>query len=779
MLLSVVIPTFNDEQTLSRALDSILHQRDDWPVELIVIDDCSVDGTRAIADDYAQRFQQLVVRQTPRNSGPGGARNLGVSLARGGWILYLDADDEIAPGQLAGLCEHLQQQKADLLAFDWRYAPLEGGAATVALGGRQDKDCLLAPQTERLSAFLGHRIDPSVIYFVWRAGFLAEHRVCFQSGLHEDVDYTFHALSCAQSIVVLDQTVYLKWNRQGSIINTLGERHILGYFDAINHMVRISRQAGRLAQDRAGLIDFSVNVAASRLVRILANPIVKTQPLFPLLQVLYQRVCQLFSLLEQDPTTLVCPGPLETRYYKMLSCFLQGWPLVRSVEQVPSLLDALSTISKKSWSCYDLHHSLFFAPDEIRTCCKRFFYKGRMKGDVVLFKGGVGAEGIHDYQAILAAKQGLHLDINRNQSADCAGCPFLSFADWGSILQDGVRYLSLEYHAVCNMKCTYCSDTYYGGQQVSYDIRQTVRSLGESHALAHCEYIVWGGGEPTLDKQFPELLSQVAGYVPNVRQRIISNASKFSPKVAEMLGKDQAYVVVSIDAGTESTFRQIRQFHGMDRILSHVQRYVQASADNTLIKYIALENNLDLAELQAFVRKVEAFGLQSACFQLSCDFRSAALSVTEISRIAQLAHDLRAAGARWVFIDDLIWQRLPILAASQWQEMQDLLAFAKWDEIVATPARFPEVMIWGTGEQAKLMVTKSRFLREVTICGFVDPRSHAIGKSFMGRSVSPPNVILSSDLPVLIAAVQSTPFIHRQLLAMGVAEERIIATLPL
>lgn len=100
---SVIIPTFNREKTLSRALDSILIQ-EAVAFEVTVIDDGSTDGTRQLIE---QRYPQ-VSYMYQNNQGPSAARNRGIERARGEWIAFLDSDDEWLPGKLKAQLDFFQ-----------------------------------------------------------------------------------------------------------------------------------------------------------------------------------------------------------------------------------------------------------------------------------------------------------------------------------------------------------------------------------------------------------------------------------------------------------------------------------------------------------------------------------------------------------------------------------------------------------------------------------------------------------------------------------------------
>lgn len=90
ILVSVVIPAYNCAKYISAALDSVLIQ--DVPLEIIVINDASPDNVDEVMEKYAH-LPQLRYLKNPQNLGVAKTRNKGVSIARGSFIAFLDADD--------------------------------------------------------------------------------------------------------------------------------------------------------------------------------------------------------------------------------------------------------------------------------------------------------------------------------------------------------------------------------------------------------------------------------------------------------------------------------------------------------------------------------------------------------------------------------------------------------------------------------------------------------------------------------------------------------------
>jgi peptidoglycan/xylan/chitin deacetylase (PgdA/CDA1 family) len=97
---SVVVPAHDAAATLDRTLDSLTAQEADW--EAIVVDDGSTDQTAQLAQARAAADPRVTVVRRPRG-GPSAARNTALEHAVGRWVLFLDADDELAPGGLNAL----------------------------------------------------------------------------------------------------------------------------------------------------------------------------------------------------------------------------------------------------------------------------------------------------------------------------------------------------------------------------------------------------------------------------------------------------------------------------------------------------------------------------------------------------------------------------------------------------------------------------------------------------------------------------------------------------
>ncbi len=113
-LVSVVIPCYNAGRWLREAIESALGQTH-RPIEVIVVDDGSTDDSVAILHSYSDRIR---CAQQPHANG-NRARNAGVSLARGRFLQFLDADDYMLPGKVAAQVALLEATDADAVYCDY------------------------------------------------------------------------------------------------------------------------------------------------------------------------------------------------------------------------------------------------------------------------------------------------------------------------------------------------------------------------------------------------------------------------------------------------------------------------------------------------------------------------------------------------------------------------------------------------------------------------------------------------------------------------------------
>lgn len=124
MYLSIIIPIYNASSYLHSCLDSLLSQ----PIqdfELILVDDGSTDNSASICGAYVAKDERIKILHEP-HKGVAHSRQLRLEQARGEYILYVDADDRIAPEMIADMYQKAVSEKADIVICDYRELTHDG-----------------------------------------------------------------------------------------------------------------------------------------------------------------------------------------------------------------------------------------------------------------------------------------------------------------------------------------------------------------------------------------------------------------------------------------------------------------------------------------------------------------------------------------------------------------------------------------------------------------------------------------------------------------------------
>lgn len=159
---SIIIPAYRAKHFICSAIDSVLQQTlNDW--ELIVVDDASPDSADDLIGGFSRRVSAGTVRlvKNKTNLGPGATRNVGILIAEGPYIAFLDHDDVWLPNHLESVLGELNRSRADVAfstvqMFDSGSGSLLGlwgptPAEQVDFGGSLFKRCFIAPSAVILS----------------------------------------------------------------------------------------------------------------------------------------------------------------------------------------------------------------------------------------------------------------------------------------------------------------------------------------------------------------------------------------------------------------------------------------------------------------------------------------------------------------------------------------------------------------------------------------------------------------------------------------------------
>lgn len=220
MKVSVVVPVYNVEKYLNDCLDSILRQTlADF--ELILIDDGSTDSSFAIMQQYALSDVRIrIVSQT--NRGVSAARNHGLSLAQGDYVLFVDSDDIILPNTLECLWNHAQKTDADIVLGNlWKYN-LNGSRSRMFFRPQWVEQQMFIQGDLLYETLMSTFSFPTMVYLYFcKRSFLLDNNIWMKEGiLHEDELWCMLVMCTSQKVAPLDFFYYLYMEREGSIMNS-------------------------------------------------------------------------------------------------------------------------------------------------------------------------------------------------------------------------------------------------------------------------------------------------------------------------------------------------------------------------------------------------------------------------------------------------------------------------------------------------------------------------------------------------------------------------------
>lgn len=231
--LSIVIPVFNAESTLSRLLKSILVQNIS-KFEVIVVDDGSTDNTISVLNDFKNKFENLIVLQES-NSGQAVARNYGLETAKGDWVLFLDSDDELRTGALSKMLHRTKKTKLVIGGIEKKFGTHTEHEVVSSL----EK---VRSNSELITNFLlkNEEMDVGLWNKLFMRKIIKVNNISFKNtNYFEDSFFVFEYLQLINffEISYMHEIVYILYKRDGSTTRQLDKelhKKILNYIRAVD-----------------------------------------------------------------------------------------------------------------------------------------------------------------------------------------------------------------------------------------------------------------------------------------------------------------------------------------------------------------------------------------------------------------------------------------------------------------------------------------------------------------------------------------------------------------
>jgi len=255
---SVVIPVYNTGEYLRPALESLAQQ--DLPAEqfeVVAVDDGSTDGSGQVLDDWATAHGNVTVLHQPNSGWPGQPRNRGLDASRGAYVLFMDADDYLAPHTLRRLHAFAVQHASDVVV-----------PRLTGVGGRRTSDrpwARTTPDADLRRVFL--TLSPQKLF---RRAFLAEHDLRFPEGRVrlEDGIFLARAYLLADRVATVgDDDYYFLRERAGGGNISAGALDPDGYLGSV---ATIGRTVRELCADTATADDIVLDLYRRKALKVFA-----------------------------------------------------------------------------------------------------------------------------------------------------------------------------------------------------------------------------------------------------------------------------------------------------------------------------------------------------------------------------------------------------------------------------------------------------------------------------------------------------------------------------
>jgi len=201
--LSIIVPVYNGEKTIARAIDSLLRQTIN--VDIIVINDGSKDNTEKIVKEYGDKVRYFY----KENSGISDTRNLGVLKVNTEFFGFLDADDEVKEDMASKMLKCIEDNNADICMSNFTWVYENGNTKEAKDINYKNKHEIL----EKMFATLWNKI--------YRTSWFKETGLLFPSGLrYEDASVLYRLALHMDKVCYVDESFVSYYQIKGSITHT-------------------------------------------------------------------------------------------------------------------------------------------------------------------------------------------------------------------------------------------------------------------------------------------------------------------------------------------------------------------------------------------------------------------------------------------------------------------------------------------------------------------------------------------------------------------------------
>ncbi len=237
-LISFLVPVYNCADTIRDSLSTVLTTTD-VPLQVVVVDDASTDDTARILGEMAESDNRITVVYRSENGGEGPARNSSLAAAKGQWIAFLDADDQIVDGAINKLGVLLPKTVSDVVITRMFFDDVFNHERRRVDEAFMDDIAGIPTKPAELSSKLFTTVGSTLCNKVMRRSFIEEKGIRFLDVPRvADISFTFSACALAERIEFADIDQYNYVINHGASLTWTMDRYPLCFAEATYEVKR-------------------------------------------------------------------------------------------------------------------------------------------------------------------------------------------------------------------------------------------------------------------------------------------------------------------------------------------------------------------------------------------------------------------------------------------------------------------------------------------------------------------------------------------------------------
>ncbi len=260
-------------------------------------------------------------------------------------------------------------------------------------------------------------------------------------------------------------------------------------------------------------------------------------------------------------------------------------------------------------SCPYIEGGLVFALGDLLLCCITNHGKGCPKA--CDFTGGsLPVEKIVSFR-----EQVRKQNQQESRYPLCEGCGYLVRKEWEEA-SHLFNTITIAHFTRCNLRCKYCYATREGYHQQpypSYDLYPVLESMLKEDHVSPDAYVFWGGGEPTICKNFEKTFDLLLDH--GALQEIASDGIVLSKKLKAALQNGRARLICGVDAGTAETYKQVKGRDFFDRVWQNLAEYSKGAEGSVAAKFICMKENCH--DVIPFLDRVQEAGVRNVHYDVN------------------------------------------------------------------------------------------------------------------------------------------------------------------